>query len=312
MGDFHPKLFNCCHEGFTRRVKYAFVEKAEYGFGGFLGGNTAYSTFRRVRKTICSCATPAWTSTATGVFEMEPATGGWTESWTWDPSGSQGWSCSCGSAMLWWHLVALEDDYFLFEARDAGNVVWYSEEGFLEDELAWSADWGLAALEAWDLSAQAWWSAYNLSTGSGVLVGWRDFLPGWGSYGGGTCPMASGGDGNGTFKNVGWSGDGILLPADGQYAGDFNGAAGFQAGALERSWLRVRAAIGSKAPNICTSELEGDVPTVWTAGVCTLGGSAMELPGSSLAGAGILRVRARDSKANRTGPPMPTCCNQPQ
>jgi hypothetical protein len=80
-----------------------------------------------------------------------------------------------------------------------------------------------------------------------------------------------------------------------------------------RSWFRARALIDTKAPNICVSELERLAgPSDWVEGVCTLGGMEMALPISSLAGAGILMVRARDSKANRTGPPMPACCQQPQ
>ena len=43
MGEFFPKLFNCCHEGFTRRVKYAFVQKAQYGYQGFLQQSSAPS-----------------------------------------------------------------------------------------------------------------------------------------------------------------------------------------------------------------------------------------------------------------------------
>ena len=42
MGDFYPKLANCCIANFARRVKYAFVQKTQYGYQGFLGGNTAF------------------------------------------------------------------------------------------------------------------------------------------------------------------------------------------------------------------------------------------------------------------------------
>ncbi len=315
MGDFYPKLFNCCHEGFVRRVKYAFVQKVQYGYQGFLGGNTAFATFRRVRQTICSCATPPWTVTGTGTFAMDPATGDWTQSWSYD--GSPGSTCLCGPGMLWWHRVALEDDYFLFECRDGNGVTWYAEEGFLEDEIPdEGANWGLAVLAEWDFSTQPWWTTYNLSTGTGINSPWRDLLLGWGSYGGGTCPMASGGDGIGQFKNVGWYTSGgwpILLPLDGQYAGDFVTSAGFQDVMIVRGWLRVRTGIDTKAPSICVSEVDHTpLPEDWASGSCTLGGMEISLPVSSLAGAGILMVRARDSKANRTGPPMPACCNQPQ
>jgi hypothetical protein len=315
MGDFYPKLANCCLANFARRVKYAFVQKTQYGYQGFLGGNTAFRTFRRVRKTICSCATPPWTVTGTGTFVMDPTTGDWTQSWSYD--GSPGSTCLCGPGMLWWHRVALEDDYFLFECRDAGGVTWYSEEGFLEDEIPdEGADWGVAVLAAWDFSTQSWWTTYDLSSGTGVLSPWRDLLLGWGSYGGGNCPMASGGDGNGQFKNVGWvpwASCVIRLPGDGQYAGDFQYSDAFHDCMVIRSWFRARALIDTKAPNICVSEVNGPAgPSDWATGVCTLGGMEMSLPVSSLAGAGILMVRARDSKANRTGPPMPACCNQPQ
>ncbi len=312
MGDFYPKLANCCLANFARRVKYAFVQKTQYGYQGFLGGNIAFRTFRRVRKTICSCATPPWTVTGTGTFEMDPATGDWTQSWSYD--GSPGNSCLCGPGMLWWHRVALEDDYFLFECRDVNGVTWYSEEGFLEDEIPdEGADWGLAALAAWNLSTQPWWTTYDISSGTGINVTWRDVLASWGSYDSGTCPMANGGDGNGVFKSVGWHGANILLPNDGQYAGNFVTSAGWFPQLITRYWFRARALIDTKAPAICVSELDWLAgPDDWTNGVCTLGGMEMTLPVSSLAGAGILMVRARDSKANRTGPPMPACCQQPQ
>jgi hypothetical protein len=286
-----------------RRQKGVRASRVKYGYAGFLGGNTNYTNFRWVRKTHCPCATPSWVATNTYDHTINHDT----MEVVVVSSTPDTRRCLCGASMVWWHKVALTDDYFLYEARDEDGVTLYSEEGTLTGLQPYEVDWGLAELLAWDFSTQAWNTAYEIGSGTPVGIGTAVSLAGWTSWANTSgCPAETGGDGWGGVKNVFWSSALVHLPADGQYAGDFQYADAFLAALNVRNWFRARIALDTGAGAFCVSEMASG--SDWTLGACATYGTSGVVPAGSLAGEGTWQVRARDSKAN-LGQPMPACCD---